>query len=63
VYRLAIEEDAVLLLPVVAQAFAVVGRERDDRAVVERGGAQLVQQPAHQLVRIRDLSVVGQAVA
>jgi len=57
--RLAIEEDAVLLLPVVAEPFAVVGEEDDERPVVDPQLLQLVEKRADDAVRGRHLRVVA----
>ena len=49
----------MLLLAVVAQPFAVVGGHRDQEPAL--AGLQAIQQPAHQLVGVGDLAVVGVA--
>ena len=59
--RLAVEEDAVLLLAVVAQPLAVVGEEDDDRPVVDPLLLQLGEQVADDRVGGGDLAVVGAA--
>ena len=41
---LPVEKDAVLLLAMIAQPFAMVGEEKDDGAVVEIPGLQLLQE-------------------
>jgi len=55
-----VEQDAVVLLPVLAQALAVVGEDDHDRAVVDPPLAQLVEEEAHRLVGRGDLAVVGE---
>ena len=55
---LAIEEEAVLVLAVLAEALPVVGGHHHDRAVQEPAAVELVQQPPDELVRVGDLAVV-----
>ncbi len=59
VERLAVEEDAVLLLAVLAQPLAVIREQDHDRAVVEAAAPQLPDEVAHDRVGRRDLAVVG----
>ena len=62
--RLAVEQDRVLLLAVVAEPLAVVGGDDHERAVVERRVcAQVVEQLAHDGVGGGHLAVVRGAVA
>jgi hypothetical protein len=56
--RLAVEEDAVLLFPMVAEAFAVVGDDEDEGAVVEPAVAQELQEVAHDRIGAGDLRVI-----
>ncbi len=60
---LAIEQDPVLLLPVVSEPLPVVGDEKDDGAIVEPLALQAVDELADDGVRRRDLGVVGRPVA
>src|SRR5439155_13128897 len=60
---LAIEQDAVLLLAVVPEAFPVVGDEKDDRAVVDPLALELPEELSHDGVARRDLAIVGRSVA
>jgi hypothetical protein len=57
--RFPIQEDAVLLLPVVEQALAMVGQEHDQRSVVEVLLLERGDEAPDQAVRVSDLSVVG----
>ena len=57
--RLAVEEDAVLVLAVLAQPLAVVGEQDDQRAVVDPELSQLGDQVADHRVGGGDLAVVG----
>ena len=57
--RLAVEEDAVLLFAVVAEALAVIGEQDDEGSVVEPEPAQAIEERAHRGIRGRHLAVVG----
>ena len=48
----------MLLLAVIAQALAVIGKQRNRRAIVDVQRAQPIEQPSDDLVHIRDLAVV-----
>src|SRR6185295_7634239 len=61
--RLAIEQDAVLLLAVIAEPLAVIGKEHDDGPIVETQALELVEEPADDSVRRRDLAVVSVRIA
>jgi len=61
--RLAVEKDAVLHLAVVSEAFSVIGEEEDQGPVVETDPLELGEEPSHDCVGIRDLPVIGIAVA
>ncbi len=54
-----VEEDAVLVLAVIAEAFAVIGEKDDRRGVVEAFRSQKPEQLAEVLVGVLDLAVVG----
>ena len=56
-----VDEEAVDALAVLAQALAVVGRHHQERVVPQPQAAQGLVQAAHELVRPRDLAVVGPA--
>ena len=58
---LAVEKDPVLVLAVVAEPFAVIGEEDDDRPVVDPFRLQESEKASEDRVRGRDLSVVGAA--
>ena len=45
-------------LTVIAQAFAVIARDDDERAIEDACGPQRGEQPRELRVRIRDLAVV-----
>ena len=60
--RLAVEEDAVLVLAVLPEPLAVVGEEDDEALLVEAERLQPVDQLAHDGVRRGDLAVVGLGV-
>ena len=49
----------MLLLAVLAQRFAMIAEDDDERAIEPSGGCQMTDQPAHLDVRLRDLSIVG----
>ena len=49
----------MLLLAVVEQALAMVGGHGQDHLVEEATSLQALEQPAEELVRVADLSVVG----
>ena len=53
-----VEKEPVLLLAVIAEPFAVIGEQHDGRALVDARGAQPVEQPADDLVRVGDLAVI-----
>ncbi len=57
--RLAVKEDAVLVLAVVAEPLPVIRGEHDDRAVVETALPQVSEETADRCVGRGDLSVVG----
>ena len=61
--RLAVEENAVLVLAVVVEPLAVVRQEDDEGAVVDVLVLEVLQERADDLVGPRDLAVVGQLVA
>ena len=48
--RFAVEEDPVLRLTVITEPFAVVGHDRDDRAVEPSARLHSIEQAAHQLI-------------
>jgi hypothetical protein len=54
----AIEEHAVLRLPVVAQSFAMIARENDERFVIETTPVEIHEEPPQDCVRGGDLAVV-----
>ena len=56
---LAVEEDPVLVLAVVAEPLAVVGEEDDDRLVVDPFRFQETEEASDDRVGGRDLPVVG----
>src|SRR5436190_1402500 len=58
VQHFAIQQDSVLVLAVLPQTFAVIGREEDQRAIVDAGMFEKRQQLADELVRRLDLTVV-----
>ncbi len=60
---LAVEQQAVLVLAVVAQTLAVVGEQDDERALVEPAAIELGEEIADQRVGGGDLAVVGVGVA
>lgn len=49
----------MLGLAVIAQPFAVIGGQDDDRIVVDPEAAQLFEQPSDHLVDGGDLAIVG----
>ena len=60
--RLVVEEQAVLLLAVIAEAFAVIRQQHDRRSVVELMRLQVVDEAADDLVGVGDLAVVGRVL-
>src|SRR5436309_1301700 len=56
--RFAVEKDAVFILPVIAEPFAMIGKEDDERAVVDAGAAERVEKAADDRVGGGDLGVV-----
>ena len=56
--RLVVDEQAVLLLAVIAEALAVIRQQDDRRSVVELVRLQVADQPADDLVGVGDLAVV-----
>ena len=48
----------MLLFAVIPESLAMIGRQHDGRAVVEALLTQVVEQPADDLVRVFDLTVV-----
>ena len=56
--RFAIQQQSMLGLAVIAESFAVVGDENNDCAIENAARGQAIDEPADDLVRIRDLSVV-----
>jgi hypothetical protein len=54
-----VDEDAVRLLAVLAEALAVVGGQDDQRVIEDAGRAEPVEEAADALVGLRDLRVVG----
>ena len=63
VQRLAIEKHAMLLLSVIAEPLSVIRGNGDDRMVVTPHRPQGVEEPAHDLVGVGDIAVVGRGVA
>ncbi len=61
--RLSIEEDAVGVVAVVAEPFAVIRHQDDESVVVVPQFAQTVEQAAHEVVGVGDLGIVAVAVA
>jgi hypothetical protein len=61
--RLAVEQQAVLVLAVVAQPLAVVGEQDDQSPVVDSAPVELGEKPADEIVGSGDLAVVGVGVA
>ena len=60
--RLAIQKDAVLLLAVIEQPFAVIGDKDDERAIVELSLPEKIEEAADDRVRVRDVRVVRRRV-
>lgn len=58
--RLTIEEDAVLLLPVVVQTFSVIGHQQNEGAIVKVLLLQISQELAYDRVSMGDLAVIGE---
>ena len=58
VHRRVVEEQAVLLLAVIAETLAVIGQQHDRRLLVEGRRAQPIEQASDDLVRVSDLAVV-----
>jgi hypothetical protein len=56
--RLAIEKEAVLLFAMIAEPFAVIGKQDDGGAVVEIHPAQAIEEAPDDLVGVGDLAVV-----
>jgi hypothetical protein len=57
--RLVVDEQAVLLLAMIAESFAVIRHQHDRRTVVELMRLQVLHQAADDFVAVRDLAVVG----
>ncbi len=58
VNRFVVEKQAVLLLPVIPEAFAVIGEQDDGGAVVQLVRLQVLNQTADDFVAVGDLAVV-----
>ena len=57
--RFAVQQDPVFRLAVIAQPFAVVRHDCDNRAVEPSARLQTIEQPADQFIGVGDLAVVG----
>ena len=59
--RFAVEEQAVLGFAVIAEPFAMIGDDRDDRAVEDAARWRPSEKAPDELVGVRDLAVVGRS--
>src|SRR5437899_4567014 len=57
--RLAIEEDPMLVLPVLTEPLAVVRQEQDERSVIQTLALQETEESSDNGIGRRDLAVVG----
>src|SRR5262249_50781905 len=58
VNRFIVDEQAVFLLAVIAEAFTVIREENNRRAIVELVGFQVSDQTTDDFIRIRDFAIV-----
>ncbi len=56
--RRVVRKQAVRALAVVAESFAVIRRDDDERAIEPTGALQIVEHPAERRIHIRHFAVV-----